>query len=1051
MRRALQRGPIAWMAQHSVAANLILVFCLVGGYLSLQMIQKEVFPDITPDIVQVTMAYPGASPEEVEQGIVLAIEEAVRGIDGVDKVSSTAAESMANVRIEMVEGEDLQKLAQDVQSEIDRIITFPEDAEEPQVSVLSHKIEVLVLVLYGDLSDTVLHELGEQVRDQLLQDPNVTQVEVSGLPPLEIGIEVSQDKLREYGLTLEAIAGRLASASVELPGGGIKTQSGEILTRVKERRDYGQEFALTPIITAPNGSQVLLGDIATIRDAFADTDRRALYNDKPAIMITVYRIGNQTPTQVEAAALRELEDIRTSLPPGVDIEVTRNMADIYRQRAQLLVRNGLFGLALVLVALGLFLELRLAFWVMMGIPASFLGSLLFLPLMDVSINMISMFAYILVLGIVVDDAIVIGENIYYHHQQGKPFLEAAIVGARELATPVTFSILTNIAAFTPLLFVPGVMGRIFKCIPIVVTIVFLISLLESIFVLPAHLGHHRERQRRGLNRRLHAAQQWLGRAFTTGVHRAFGPFLDFVLRWRYALVVVAFSLFAATVAFALSGRMGFDMFPEVESDFARVDIVLPYGAAVEKTEATVEQLYDAAERVIAEAGHPELVEGIFAEVGHGGSHTAHIQIFLADAEVRDQIMSTEAFVQRWREATGPVMGVDNVTFSSDFGGPGHGAGLTVELSHRDIGVLERASAELAQILTTFPLCKDVNDGFQPGKQQVDFKIRPEGRSLGLTARSVARQLRSAFYGAEVLRQQRGRDEVKVIVRLPEEERVSEENLETLMLRTPTGTEVPLREVADATRGRAYTTIERREGRRIVQVTANVTPRQKAGEVQSGLERDELPALLDKYAGLTYSFGGRQEEMAESMTSLKVGFILAMLAIFGLLAVPFRSYVQPLIIMTSIPFGVIGAIYGHLIMGSSLSVVSMFGVVALAGVVVNDALVLVDAANRRRNAGARDAHDAVLGAAKQRFRPVFLTTVTTFCGLAPMIFETSLQAQMMVPMAISLGFGIVFATLITLLLVPCLYLVVEDVKGAAASVRAFLFPLPLPERPDDASG
>ena len=1050
MRPVLKKGPIAWMAQHSVAANLILVFCLIGGFLSLQMIQKEVFPDITSDIVQVTMAYPGASPEEVEQGIVLAIEEAVRGLDGVDEVSSTAGEGFASVQIELLEGGDLQKLAQDVQSEVDRVRTFPEDAEEPQVSVRSRKHEVLNLVLYGAVPNAVLHELGEQVRDQLLQNSDITQVEVTGLPPLEISIELPQDTLRKYGLTLEEIARRLASASVELPGGGIKTQSGELLMRVKERRDYGREFALTPIITASDGSRLLLGDIATIRDDFEDTDRRALYNGKPAITVGVYRVGSQSPTQVEQAALGELESIEESLPPGVKIDITRNMADIYRQRAQLLVRNGLIGLMLVLVALGLFLELRLAFWVMMGIPASFLGSLLFLPAMDVSINMMSMFAYIVVLGIVVDDAIVIGESIYYHQQQGKPFIEAAIVGARELATPVTFSILTNIVAFIPLYFVPGMMGKIFKCIPIVVTIVFLISLLESLFVLPAHLGHHKDRQRRGLSRGLHNAQQWFGRTFTAGVHGLFGPFLKAMLGWRYALVAVAFSVFAATVSFALSGRMGFDTFPTVESDFARAAVILPYGAAVEKTEAIVAQIHAAAERVVNESGHPELVEGIFAEIANEGSHTAHVEVFLADAEVREKIMTTEDFTQRWREATGPLTGVDNVNFSSDFGGPGHGAGITVEVSHRDIGVLEKASAELAQGLATYPLCKDVNDGFQPGKQQVDFKIRPEGKSLGLTAQSVARQVRSAFYGAEVLRQQRGRQEVKVMVRLPEEQRISEQNLEDLMLRTPAGAEVPLREVVDATRGRAYTIINRREGRRVVQVTANVSPRQKAGEVQAGIEETELPALLDTYAGLSYSLEGRQAEMRESMASLKVGFVLALLAIFGLLAIPFRSYIQPLIIMTSIPFGIIGAIFGHLIMGYSLSLVSMFGVVALAGVVVNDALVLIDAANRRRREGNLSVRDAVHQATLQRFRPVFLTTVTTFCGLAPMIFETSIQAQMMIPMAISLGFGIVFATLITLLLVPCLYLVAEDLTHAAASTRAFLFPPPVTEETERVS-
>jgi multidrug efflux pump subunit AcrB len=954
-------------------------------------------------------------------------------------VDSTASEGRASVQVEMLEGEDLQKLAQDVQSEVDRIVTFPEEAEEPEIRVMSRRREVLEVVVFGDFSNMVLHELGEQIRDQFVQDPDITQVEVDGLPPLEISIEIEQEKLRKYRLTVDEVAARLKNSSLELPGGGIKTEGGEILVRVMERREYGHEFALTPIITAADGTEVLLGDIATIRDDFRDTDQRAMYNGKPAIILEVFRIGNQTPLQVEAAALRQMELVGESLPPGIEMEVLDNRAEMYRARATLLLRNGALGLVLVLITLTLFLELRLAFWVMMGIPASFLGSMLFLPHADISINMISMFAYIVALGIVVDDAIVIGENIYYHHQRGLAFMDAAIKGAKELAVPVTFSILTNIVTFLPLYFIPGTIGKIFKVIPVVVCIVFLISLFESIFVLPAHLGHHKERKRRGINKRLHGAQQWFSRSFTKAVERWFGPALDMALRRRYVLVTAAMAVFIVTVAYAASGRMGFSMFPKTESDYGRVDVTLPYGAAVEKTEAIMEQAYAGAEKVIKESGHPELLKGIYAQVGRNGSHTGFVEVFLADADIRDEIMSTDDFVKAWRKAVGPLTGVDNVRFASDFGGPGHGAGLTVEFSHRDIGVLEQVSTEFADALLSYPLCSDISDGFQPGKEQIDFKIKPKGKSLGLTARSVARQVRSAFYGAEVVRQQRGRSEVKVMVRLPEEERISEGNLDDLMLRTPAGAEVPLREVVEATRGRAYTTIGRRDGRRVVRVSASVTPRDRALDVQTDATESDLPRLMNKYPGLSYSFEGRQADMRESMGTLKIGFVMAMLCVFGLLAIPFRSYSQPLIIMVSIPFGIIGAVVGHLIMGYSLSVVSMFGIVALSGVVVNDALVLIDAANRRRNQEGMNSHDAVLSAAIQRFRPIFLTTVTTFCGLAPMIFETSRQARMMVPMAISLGFGIVFATLITLLLIPALYLVVEDAKSAAAWTIEVLFP------------
>ena len=483
------------------------------------------------------------------------------------------------------------------------------------------------------------------------------------------------------------------------------------------------------------------------------------------------------------------------------------------------------------------------------------------------------------------------------------------------------------------------------------------------------------------------------------------------------------------LSYALSGRMGFGLFPKVDADFAQADVVLPYGSPVEKTEAIIQRFFEGAKKVIAECGREELVEGITADVGREGSHTGRMRVLLAPPEIREKIMSTDEFANRWRKAVGPVVGVEYVKFASDVGGPGgRGSAVTVELSHSDIGVLEDASTALAKVLRTYPRVKDVDDGFQPGKEQLDFTIKPEGESLGLTAREVARQVRNAFYGAEALRQQRQRNEIRVMVRLPEAERVSEYNLEELVLRTPAGKDVPLREVASAKRGRAYTTINRRDGRRVVQVAADVTPRSKAGEVLEDLKSQALPALLDSHPGLTYSFEGHRADMRESMGSLKVTFVLALMAVYTMLAIPFRSYSQPLIVMVSIPFGIVGAFLGHLIMGYDLSVISMFGIVALSGVVVNDSLIMIDFANRRRRESDDSVRGVIRSAAIQRFRPILLTTLTTFGGLAPMIFETSRQARFLIPMAISLGFGILFATGITLVLVPALYLIVEDVTG-----------------------
>jgi len=792
-------GPLAWMAHHSVAANLVMWVFLAGGLLALLHMKQEVFPDIALDTVSVSVAYPGASPEEVESGILLSIEEAVRNIEGVDEITSVANEGSGTVTVEALDGADLQRLAQEVKSEVDRIVTFPEEAEEPVVRIEQHRRGVLTIVVCGDVEKTVLHQVGEQLRDYLLQSPDITQIDLEGVPPLEIGIEIPQEQLRRYGLRLSDVASRLATASADLPGGGLKTEGGEILIRLKERRDYGRQFAQLPIITTEDGGVVRLQDIATIDDSFADTDRHSRYDGKPAVMLEVYRVGDETPIGVANAVQRELDSYQPYLPPGISTAVYGDRSEVYRQRVHLLLKNGAMGLVLVLLLLGVFLEARLAFWVMLGIPISFLGSFLLLPLEGVTINMISLFAYIIALGIVVDDAIVVGENVYFHHQQGMPFLAAAIRGTREVAIPVTFSVLTNIVAFIPIYFIPGTTGKIFQMIPLVVCIVFAISLIECLFVLPAHLGHHRDRQRRGLNRWLHSRQQAFSRAFVRMVHERYGPFLSFTMKHRYLTVAAAMAVLAVSLSYALSGRMGFQLFPVVESDYSNADLVLPFGSPVQKTEAIVARLEAGAQQIIQESGHPELVKAIVTDVGRGGSHTARVRVELAEPKIRDAIMGTQEFTQRWREAVGEVAGVEYLRFSSDSGGPGGGRPITVELSHRNMAVLQKTSQDLAAILEGYPEAADVDDGFRPGKPQLDFTLKPEGKSLGLTPTAVARQVREAFYGSEVLRQQRGRNEVKVMVRLPKADRSTEQTIHDLLIQTPAGRYVPFREIADIKR------------------------------------------------------------------------------------------------------------------------------------------------------------------------------------------------------------------------------------------------------------
>jgi multidrug efflux pump subunit AcrB len=1018
-KESWQRGPLAWMVYNRITPNLLMFVLLAGGLLVSGQIKKEVFPDFELDRISIRVAYPGSSPEEVEQGIILAIEEAVRGIEGIKEMTSTAAEGSGSVRIELHTDADQQKSYQDVRQEVDRIRTFPEDAEDPQVSLQTRRREVLSLLIYGNTTERALREAAEQVRDRLLQDPGITQIDFSGARDLEIHVDVPQERLRAYDLTLDRVAQIINTASTEIPGGTIETGGGDILLRVTDRRDWAREFARIPIISTAEGTVIYLEDIATVRETFEDSDRFATYNGQRSIGLKVFRVGNQTPIGVSRAVRDAMTQIEADLPNGIDWDINRDRSEIYEQRLNLLLKNAFIGLVLVLLLLGVFLEFKLAFWVTMGIPISFLGGLMFLPATGVSINIISMFAFIVALGIVVDDAIVAGENIYEYRKRGYDFTKAAVIGARTVMIPITFAILTNIVAFLPLYFVPGFMGKIWKAIPVVVITVFIISWVEALLILPCHLAHTRSDPTSRLTARLHAWQQRFSNGLARFIENRYRPVLEMCIRWRWMTVAVGLAILMFVTSYALSGRIGMILMPRVESDRAVVTAVLPAGSPVEDARMIRDRLISGMAEVASANGGSQLLQGIFALVNES---SVEIVAYLQPPGVRP--LDTGSVTNLWRDEVGPILGLESLRYESDRGGPGGGAALTVELSHRNTDTLERASATLAERLAEFANVKDIDDGFTPGKQQLDFRITANGESLGLTSREIARQVRNAFSGNEALRQQRGRNEVTVRVRLPEDERNTEHSIENLMIRTPAGTFVPLFEVASVERGRAFTSINRRDARRTVTVSAGVEPISETGQVQATLNSDILPALVRDFPGLTYGYEGRQARLKESTGGLKTGFILAMAAIYFLLAIPFRSYLQPLIVMLAIPFGIVGAVLGHLIMGYSLSLMSMMGMVALAGVVVNDSLVLVDYANRQRLEG-HSAFASVSAASTRRFRPVILTTLTTFGGLTPMIFETSRQARFLIPMALSLGFGILFATLITLLLVPSLYLMLED--------------------------
>jgi multidrug efflux pump subunit AcrB len=1030
--KELERGLIGWMTSNRVTPNLMMIVLLIGGFFYALRIKQEVFPEFDLDIVIVSVPYPGSSPEEVEQGIVLAVEEAIRGLEGIKEVTATASEGMGMVSAELLEGVDRQRVYQEIKQEVDRITTFPQDAERPEVRLIARRREVVQFQIYGEASEWVLRELAEQVRDGLLQTDGITQVDLAGVRDFEVQVLVSQDTLRTYGLTMQEVANRIRTAAIELPGGHIETQGGEILLRVMERRDWANEFAGIPIVTTPAGTVLSLGDIATVVDDFKDVDRMATFNGMRAVGISVYRIGDQTPIGVSDATRRAMSRIEEQLPPGIEWGITQDRADIYRQRLSLLLKNACWGLLLVLLLLAVFLEFKLAVWVTMGIPISFLGSFLFLPAMDVTINMISMFAFIIALGIVVDDAIVVGENIYEYRNRGMSFLEASIQGARDVAMPVTFSILTNVAAFLPLYFIPGFMGKVWKVVPVVVITVFMISLVESLLILPTHLAFQHQHSRNRPAAFLHDCQQRFSRRYERFIEGVFAPFLDFCISYRHITLATGAAILLTVLSTVFSGRIGMILMPRIESDYASVRASLPFGSPQLKVQEVANLLVEHAKAIVAENGGDTLSKGIFAVIDEDN---IDVRIFLTDSDVRP--VSTTRVTQLWRERTGPLAGLESLMFEADRGGPGSGAALTIELNHRDIDVLDSASSRLAEILADFPNVKDIDDGFTPGKEQLNYTIRSEGQSLGLTAQEVARQVRNAFFGAEALRQQRGRNEIRVRVKYPKAQRISEYDVEQLLIRTPAGTDVPLLQVADVSRGRSYTTITRRDGRRTVMVTANVEPIDESSQVIETVKSDILPQLVKDYPGLGFGWEGQQADMRDSMQSLINGFLFALAVIYAMLAIPFRSYIQPLIVMIAIPFGIVGAVLGHQIMGYSLSVMSMMGIVALSGVVVNDSLVLIDYANRLRANEGLSAFEAIHRAGVRRFRPIMLTTLTTFGGLAPMIFETSRQARFMIPMALSLGFGILFATLVTLVIVPCLYMMLHEAGTLHKRFEAFM--------------
>ncbi len=1037
------KRPVEWMARNHVAANLLMLFLMLTGLLGIIGMKKETFPEFSLDQVQIQVPYLGASPEEVEEGVSKRIEERLSGLEGIRKIRSTSSEGMGVVSVELQLGSDMGQMLDDIKNEVDRINTFPAETEKPVIKEMVRRNQVIDVVAYGDVGEKALKVVAERVRDDLRDAPMITQVELAGVRIDEISIEVPEKMLRRHGLSLAQVTDAVRRASLDLPGGSVKSENGEVLVRTKGLRYTGREYEDVVLLTRPDGTALKLGQVATIHDGFEDSDLISRFNGQPAAVVQVYRTGDQSALEISEYVKQYIGERRAQLPAGVNLDHARDDARLLLSRLDLLLRNARLGLVLVFILLTLFLDLRLAFWVMMGIPISLLGSFLLMQPFDVSINMLSLFAFIVALGIVVDDAIIVGENVFAHRERGKSFVRAAIDGTLEVVKPVTFSILTSIAAFMPLFYVEGMMGKFMAVIPVIVISMLVVSLIEALVILPAHLSSSSQGWVSSAMGRLFRAplawhdtiQKWMDHRLKLFVNNHYRRTVTRAISNPLVTTALAASLMLVTVGWVGGGHIKFVFMPKIDSDWLTISLVMPQGTTVEQTEQVVKRIEAAALAVRDEydgrgaADQPSVFRHVFTIIGDrptgrrssmssagpagGQGHLAEITIELLPSEVRS--FSSSEITAKVRSQVGEIPGPESLTFTASLFSAGDP--VDVQLSSNDFQQLLQAVERLKSELAGYPGVSDIQDSFQEGKLEMKLALKPQARTLGLTLSDLARQVRQGFYGDQALRIQRGSDDVRVMIRYPEEERRSILDIRNMRVRTPVGTEVPFAHVADVTVGYGYASIERSSEQRIVSVTADIDEKiANADEVNRDLAARILPALIEDYPGLRYSYEGEQRERADSFASLGRGFIIAMFAIYALLAVPFRSYTQPLVVMSAIPFGMIGAVWGHVLMGLDLALLSMFGIVALSGVVVNDSLVLLSFYNELRRQG-KTVDEALVEAGCQRFRPILLTSLTTFFALLPMILEKSVQAQFLIPMAVSLGFGILFATTIILIGVP----------------------------------
>ncbi len=1018
---------IAWFARNGVAANLLMFTILaLGAYSLIYRIPLEIFPTYEKDIITVGMSLRGATPEDVEKSLTIRIEESVQDLQGIKKITSTSSEGRASVNIEIDDRYDSRDMLSDIKSRVDAINGFPSDAEKANIAIEQRKREVIVVTLASDYSEKEMREYGEVIRDELLQIDGITLVELNGTRNYEIIIETSQDKLRQYDLSVEEVALAVGRSSLDLSSGNLKTVAGDVLIRSKGQAYRKDEFAGIPIKTSSDGSIIKLEDLAEINDGFEETPIRSRFNGKNAVFLDVYRIGQQNAIDVGRKVRDYINSKQKDLPKGYELQFWDDDSVIVKNRIGTLAQSAIQGGILVLIFLSLFLRPIIAFWVFVGIPVSFMGAFLMMPFFDVTLNVMSLFGFILVLGIVVDDAIVTGENIYNHLGKSKNGEIAAINGTKEIALPVTFGVLTTIVAFLPLAFIEGDRAALFNPMPYVVIPVLLFSLIESKFVLPSHLKKIKPRSAESLNR-FERFQKSIADGFESAIFKFYRPTLGWCLRNKLTTLSLFLFVFLITVSIVLSGHTKFTFFPRVPSETVRADLNMPAGTAFEITDRHVEKLTEKAQVLQEKYRDPETNESVVINILSmtRTSSIGRVRFEITPPEVRTLKVDAMQLANEWRELMGDIPGAENISYRSSWGR--NNPPVNIQLSGGDMKMLEEASNAVKAKLHTYETVFDISDSLSDGKEEIQVELLDQGKALGFSLAEVSRQVRQAYFGTEVQRIQRGRDDVRITVRLPLEERQSLSDLEGLLIKGPGELLVPLSHIAKLVPGKGPSSIKRVNRYRTVNVTADFNK----AKTDANLMNRELVEFLDtlntQYPGISYSLEGEAKEQEEAFSSMAVALGFVLFAIYVLLAISFKSYIQPLIVLSVIPFGIVGALVGHWIMGMGLTLLSVMGMMALVGVVVNDSLVLVDYMNKKRK-GSQSLREVVLSAGVARFRPVILTSLTTFIGLVPLFFDKSTQAQYLLPMAVSLAYGILFATVITLLLIPVNYMLLESKKS-----------------------